>query len=589
MTFKMSRAALSALVAFLFSTVTTAQDTTYLKIIVSTDVHGSVLPYDILDARSRPNSLAQVYSYVMNERQKKNQEVIFLDNGDILQGDPFIYYYNFIDTSGIHPMARVMNFMQYDATTIGNHDIEAGHPVYDKLNMQFDFPWLGANIIDETTGLPYFKPYTMIEKNNKKIAILGLCTPAIPQWLPEELWSGMHFEDMLVSARSWVRYIQRNEKPDLLIGLFHSGAPDVEYPDGIPANLEQASRVIAQRVAGFDVVFTGHDHRRWNEFVPNLSEGYTLLLGGGNNARNLAVADIILISDTISNSTRKELQGNIADMTKLPAHEGFLDQFFDYVYPVQDFVKQPVGALTDSLFSRDALFGSSMFVNLVHHIQLEITKADLSFSAPLSFDAVIPAGKLTRGDLFKLYRYENQLYTMQLSGQEVLDVLEFSYSNWLNQMKTSSDHLLNFVKDEQGKLVTDPYGRPQTATPHFNFESAAGIIYTVDVSKPAGQRVNIISMIDGRPFSADSTYEVAINSYRASGGGGHLTTGAGIPHDELNRRITYTSGQDLRFMIMEWIRENKVPPSSPYVNWSIVPTDWHLKGKAKDAALLFKK
>jgi 2',3'-cyclic-nucleotide 2'-phosphodiesterase / 3'-nucleotidase len=588
MTFIITRPAILSFVALLITSAVAAQDTTYLKIIVSTDVHGSVLPYDVLEGKSRPNSLAQVYSYVMSERSKKNQEVVFLDNGDILQGDPFIYYYNFIDPAGIHPLASIMNFMQYDAATVGNHDIEAGHPVYDKLNMQFDFPWLGANIIDETTGLSYFKPYTIIEKNNIKIAILGLCTPAIPQWLPEELWSGMHFEDMLVSARSWVRYIQRNEKPDLLIGLFHSGAPEHKYTDGMPANLEQASRVIAERVAGFDVVFAGHDHRRWNEFVPNLSEGYTLLLGGGSNARSLAVADITLISDTISNSTRKELQGNIADMTKLPAHEDFLDHFFDYVIPVQDFIEQPVGTLKDTLFSRDALFGSSLFVNLVHHVQMEITNADISFSAPLSFDAVIPSGKLTRGDLFKLYRYENQLYTMQLTGQEVLDVLEFSNSNWLNQMKTSNDHLLNFVKDEQGNLVIDPYGRPQTAIPHFNFESAAGIIYTVDVSEPAGQRVNISSMIDGRSFSTDSTYTVAINSYRASGGGGHLTSGAGIPHDELSRRISYTSGQDLRFMIMEWMKENKVPQSSPYVNWSIIPKEWHLKGKAKDAAILFK-
>lgn len=589
MNYKNYQPLILALILMLLFPGLSAQDTTYLKIIVTTDVHGKVLPYDLLDAKSRPNSLAQVYSYVMNERNKKNQEVILLDNGDILQGDPFIYYYNFIDTAGIHPLASMMNYMQYDAATIGNHDIEAGHPVYDKLNVQFDFPWLGANIIDQSTGLPYFKPYTMVEKNNKRIAILGLCTPAIPQWLPEELWSGMHFEDMLVSARNWVRYIQRNEKPDLLIGLFHSGAPDVDFHDGVPANLEHASRVIAQRVAGFDIVFTGHDHRRWNEFVPNLSEGFTLLLGGGSNARNLAVADITIISDPGSNSTRKELQGSIVDMTRLPANAGFLDHFFDYIFPVQDYVKQPVGTLRDSMFSRDALFGSSMFVNLVHHIQLDITNADISFSAPLSFDAVIPSGKLTRGDLFKLYRYENQLYTMLLTGKEVVDVLEFSYINWLNQMKNRYDHLLNFATDEQGQLSMDPYGKPQTSSPHFNFESAAGIIYTVDVSKPAGQRVNITSMIDGQAFSADSTYSVAINSYRASGGGGHLTSGAGIPHHELSRRITYTSGNDLRFMIMEWIRINKIPLATPSVNWNIIPTDWYLQGRAKDARLLFNK
>jgi 2',3'-cyclic-nucleotide 2'-phosphodiesterase / 3'-nucleotidase len=586
-TFKLSLLFIKALL--LVCPALYAADTTFLKIIVTTDVHGHILPYDLLESKSRPNSLAQVYSYVMNERVKKNQEIILLDNGDILQGDPLIYYYNFIDTAGTHPLANVMNYMQYDAATIGNHDIEAGHAVYDKLTEQFNFPWLGANIIDETTGLPYFKPYTIIERNGKRIVILGLCTPSIPQWLPRELWSGMHFEDMVVTARNWVRYIKRNEKPDLLIGLFHSGAPLAEFPDGIPPNLEQASRVIAQEIEGFDIVFSGHDHRRWNEFVPNVSEGYTLLLGGGSNARQIAVADVTIITDPASNSVRKELRGNVVDMTRMPANAGFLDLFFDYVYPVQDFIKQPIGTLKDSLFSREALFGSSKFVNLIHHIQLDISGADISFSAPLSYDAIIPAGNINRGELFKLYRYENQLYTMNLSGQEVLDVLEYSYGNWMNHMTSRNDHLLNFIKDENGEFVLNAYGRLQTATPHFNFESAAGIHYTVDVSRPVGERIGIKSLASGLPFYSDSVYTVAINSYRGSGGGGHLTSGAGIPHDELMNRITWTSGQDLRFLIMEWLKVHKVPTSIPSVGWKVIPAEWYTRGKEKDYELLFSR
>lgn len=578
-------------IALLLSLVslTIAQETTHLRIIVTTDMHGHLLPYDMLESKSRPNSLAQVYSYVMNERVKQNQEVILLDNGDILQGDPLMYYYNFIGTTGVHPVAQVMNFMRYDAATIGNHDIEAGHLVYDKLTAQFDFPWLGANIIDETTGLPYFKPYTIIERGNRKIAVLGLCTPSVPNWLPEELWEGMYFDDMVVTARSWVRHIQKNERPDLLIGLFHSGAPVDDEQDRFAAHLENASRIIARQVDGFDIIFTGHDHRRWNEFVANESDGYTLLLGGGSNARNVAVADVTIVSDPTTKSVRKELRGSIPDMALLPAHAGFLDKFFDMVYPVQDFIRQPVGLLSDTLMSRHALFGSNSFVNLVHHIQLDITGADISFSAPLSFDAVIPPGKLTRGDLFKLYRYENQLYTMNLTGREIMGVLEYSYGQWMNHMQNRNDHLIRFVKNGSGNIELNPYGRPQTATPHFNFESAAGIIYSVDVSKPAGHRIKITSFINGTPFYPDSVYSVAINSYRASGGGGHLTAGAGIAHSSLRYRITWTSGKDLRFMIMEWIKKNNVPLRTTKVNWEVIPTEWHTRGKAKDYELMFGK
>lgn len=564
-----------------------AQDTTFLKIIVTTDVHGHVLPYDLLKEQPRSNSMAHAYTFIKNERVKKNQEVILLDNGDLLQGDPFIYYYNFVDTAGIHPLAQVMNYMQYDAATIGNHDIEAGPKVYDKLSEQFEFPWLGANIIATSTGLPYFKPYTIIERNQTRVAVLGLCTPSIPKWLPRELWRGMHFDDMLKSAKKWAAYIQYKEKPDLLIGLFHSGAQPAEYPDGIPAYLENVSRLIAQEVHGFDVVFSGHDHRRWNEFIPNPSGGYTLLLGGGSLARNVAVAEITLIHDHTRSSSRKELRGDVLELSDLPADSGFLVSFFDYIYPALDYIKQPITTLKDSLFSREALFQSAAFVNLIHHIQLDISNADISFSAPLSFDAVIPSGVINRGDLFNLYRFENQLYTMTLSGKEIVDVLEYSYGNWMNHMKTPKDHLLNFVRDENGELVKNVYGRLETFTPYFNFESAAGLIYNVDVSKPVGERIKVQFLIDGTPFNMDSMYTVAINSYRASGGGGHLTAGAGIPHKELIDRISWTSGKDLRSMIIEWLKHNQVPQEITSVQWNVIPADWHIQGKKKDYELLF--
>jgi 2',3'-cyclic-nucleotide 2'-phosphodiesterase / 3'-nucleotidase len=567
----------------------TAEETTHIKIIVTTDVHGHVLPYDVLAAQPRSHSLAQVHTYVMKKKARDRQHVVLLDNGDILQGDPLMYYYNFVDTSGIHPVAGIMNYMGYEASVVGNHDVEAGHAVYDKLVDQFDFPWLAANIIDETTGLSYFKPYTIIERGNIRIAVLGLTTPSVPNWLPEELWGGMHFEDMLLSARNWVKYIKRNEKPDLLIGLFHSGAPKVSFPDGPPALLENASRVIAERVEGFDVIFSGHDHRRWNEFIPNATEGHTLLLGGGSNARSIAVADIRITKNESKKSRSVEVKGKIVDMTDLPAHAEFMNEFQDLKNPVQAYVNTPVTVLNDTLSSRYALFGSAGFVNLIHQIQLELSGAEVSFSAPLSFDAVIPAGTITRGDLFKLYRYENQLYTMKLSGKEIHRILEYSYSNWFNHMQNPGDHLLNFVKDEKNEIIINPYGRPQTATPYFNFESAAGIAYTVDVSKPAGERVKITGFINGNAFKEEQSYNVAINSYRASGGGGHLTEGALIPHDEIANRITWTSGIDLRYMIMNYLSINGPPAAIKSVDWKVIPEAWQQSGKEKDYEILFGK
>lgn len=95
-----------------------------------------------------------------------------------------------------------MNYLKYDAAAVGNHDIEAGHPVYDRIKKEFRFPWLSANLIDSQTGKPYFTPYVIVERQGIKIAILGMTTPNIPQWLPEHLCKGIEFEDMIESSKN---------------------------------------------------------------------------------------------------------------------------------------------------------------------------------------------------------------------------------------------------------------------------------------------------------------------------------------------------------------------------------------------------
>lgn len=100
----------------------------------------------------------------MRELRESNQEVLLLDAGDILQGQPTAYYYNYIDTAGMHPFASFFNQYNYDAITMGNHDIETGHAVYDKFVAQLEMPALAANVVRWESGEPYFQPYVIIKK-----------------------------------------------------------------------------------------------------------------------------------------------------------------------------------------------------------------------------------------------------------------------------------------------------------------------------------------------------------------------------------------------------------------------------------------
>ena len=563
-----------------------------LKIIETSDVHGALLPYDLLNDTSTTSSLAQVHSYVLGERLTSNQEVILLDNGDILQGDPLAYFYNYIDTADIHIFADAMNFMQYDAATVGNHDIETGHRIYDKFKNEINFPWLAANAVDKETGESYFQPYTVINKNRIKIAVLGLITPAIPNWLPEILYKGIEFEDMIESAEKWVKIIKEKENPDLLIGLFHAGVNyNYNNEDEDTYKNENASQLVAEQVPGFDVVFVGHDHAVWNFKVENPDGDSVLIVGPTSRARNVAVANIQMEFDRLEGKWKKKgVSGEIVEIRNYKPDDHFMSKFLINLNVVENYTQLPIGQITKSISSKESLFGPSEFVDLIHMAQLELTGADISFSEPLSFNATIDSGWIGVGDLFKLYHYENFLYTMKLSGKEIKDYLEYSFGNWFNQMKNENDHLLNFELDNNGEIsLSNRYGRPQTEEIYYNFSSAAGINYSVDVTKPVGDRVAITTLSNGKIFSPDSFYTVALNSYRGNGGGGHLTRGAGIPKEELSERILTSTDKDLRYNIMKWIEKKKIINPEIIGNWKLIPEDWWKKGKEKDYKILFQQ
>lgn len=545
-----------------------------LKLIETSDVHGCYYPYDFIRRHSVQGSLARVSALVGEMRKTYGDRLILMDNGDILQGQPVAYYYNYIDTTSVHVVADMLNYMHYDVATMGNHDIEAGHAVYDRWVSQCKFPVLGANIMDVKTGKTYLPPYKVIEKEGVKVVVLGMITPAIPSWLPEQLWSGLRFEDMETSARKWVKWIQEKEKPDVLIGLFHAG-PEGNKLDNV---VENGSGDVARRVPGFDVVFMGHDHVRTCQKIINEAGDSVLLVDPANMAK--VVADVtVKVVKKDGKVIRKSVEGKLASVDRYTPDEAFLKTFEKQYQATADFVSRKIGRINKTITTKDAYFGPSAFIDLIHQLQLDITGADVSFCAPLSFAAEIKEGDIYVSDMFNLYKYENMLYTMTLTGKEIKDFLEMSYAIWTNQMKSPDDHLMLLNEKDKG------FGRFKN--PSFNFDSAAGILYTVDVTKPQGEKINIRSMADGTPFRMDKMYKVAVNSYRGNGGGDLLTKGAGIPKQDLAKRIVFATEKDLRYYLMKRIEEVKILDPRPLNQWKFIPEKWVEPAAKRDYRLLF--
>jgi 2',3'-cyclic-nucleotide 2'-phosphodiesterase/3'-nucleotidase len=447
---------------------------------------------------------------------------------------------------------------------------------------------LAANAINIKTGKPYFKPYIIVEKKGIRVAVLGLITPTIPSGLPPELYSGIEFRDMVETAKLYMPVILK-EKPDVVVGLFHSGWDDRADPalEGSHYD-ENGSSAVAWNVPGFDVILCGHNHNVVNKKFVNSAGDTVLILEGGSRAEKIGRADVVLRKDKITGLMRKTTTGKIIDVDNYIPDDEFIKIFSAQNHALLKYVSKVIARSEATISSRDSYFGSSPFVDLIHSIQLEITKADISFSAPLSFDVKISAGPLTVGDMFKLYRFENMLYTMSMSGSEIKKYLEFSYAEWLNTMKGPGDYLLKFQVSKDGKPVIKN-GEAWLKNQPYNFDSAAGIDYTVDVSKPEGKRVTIKSFSNGKPFELDKTYLVAVNSYRGNGGGGHFTEGAGIPESELPKRLIKSTEKDLRYYILKHLEALGTLKPVALNNWKIIPDKWVKDARARDYELLFGK
>ncbi len=558
-----------------------------IKIVVTSDIHATVFPYDFINNMPLGYGLANVQYLMESVKGEYQNKIILLDNGDLVQGQPTAYWANNIDKNKVNLFARIMNFMNYDAATVGNHDIEAGPEVYNAIKKQMQTPWLGANIIDKKTGEPYFIPYIVLNRSGVRIAVLGMVTPAVTYWIPEKLYEGLVIQDMVEAAEYWVSHIKEKEAPDAIIGLFHSGLGIFDPQDPTKKLVDNVSAYIAHYVPGFDVIFTGHDHLEHNKFVINKNGDSVLVIGPGPHGKNVAVAHLDFDREAKRKFNLSAKRGEIYKISGLPPSVNYLNRFEKDINEVFEYSIQKVGFTNADINIKESLFGNSAAVDFIHKVQLHFTQADISFAAPLNPDLIIKSGDIRIRDMFKWYPFENYLYTMELTGSEILGFLEYNYGLWFNYMVEENDLLLNYRLDSLGNPDAKYNGTSILQKRIYNFDSAAGIKYTVDVSKPQGERISIHQMENGEEFFPEKRYKVALNSYRGSGGGFHMVKGAGISQNELRSRVVDVNDNILRLLMIEYIKSlNKINPE-PRNNWGIIPIEWVEKAREKELKILW--
>ena len=557
------------------------EDGTYrLQLFTTNDVHGRYFDSLYVEEGTR-QSLYAVSHYVDSVRNADGAEnVILIDAGDCLQGDNAAYYYNYVDTITPHLYARMANYMKYDAVVVGNHDVETGHPVYDRVAKQLDAPFMGANAIRNDNGKPYFADYTIVRRNGLKVAVLGFTNPNMKNWLSEDLWSGMHFESLIPIVQEDVDRVIASEHPHVVIVAVHAGTGN-----GDGSSLESQGMDLFKTLEGVDFLVCSHDHR---PFVTSRED--ICLINSGSHCRNIGHG-VVTLEVKDGKVVSKELSAGLIPVRKNAVDKEMSKVFRKDYEAVRDFTVKPVGTLEEDLVTRDSYTGMCSYMNLLHTLSLSCSPARISFAAPLTFNGHVKAGTLVYNDLFTIYPFENQLFVVKMSGKEIKDYLEYSYDSWINTVSgVKGEHLLKITNTPDPRTGLERWSFTGRA---YNFDSAGGLVYTVDVTRPCGQRVEIVSLADGTRFSMDGSYNVAMTSYRASGGGAIMREGAGIDTDNIESRVV-AKYPEIRNILYDYITEHgSIDPAETgnenvIGKWSFIPEKMASDMLEKDMELLFE-
>ena len=577
---------IAAAAALTLSACSTLKDGEYNLSVVSTgDGHGYWFAKPIEDGGRARGSLMSQSAFVNGIRESKGADnVILVDAGDNFFGNGAPFYYNYVDTTAAHLYPRLASYMGYDAVIAGHSDFESGHRVYDRVAKEMKkegIPLLAGNALSDKNGKPYFPAYSIIKKGGVKVAVLGYTNADNASLMDGSCVSGLHFESLLPLVQEDVDKVRSKEKPQVVIVVAHTA-----MGKGDGQNLEKLGLDLFRSLRGVDVVIAGHDHSN-----KVMSADSIVVLDCGRAGQNAGVTDIKLVVKG-GKVVSRTLDARMASISA-EEYDSAMEKAFESDYDkVHSFMISTVGEIKKDLVSREFYYKQCDYLNFLHALAFSAYPVDISLSATLLIDGKVPAGDVRYQDIRKVYPYENKLVVLRLTGAEILKYLEASYDAWINTVTEPSEDA-HFLKIKQSKDYSTGKMAWKLAKSPANFDSAAGINYTVDVTKPYGSRVTITGMADGRAFEMDKEYLAAITTYRSVGSGGLLKAAGLTDAKSVEDRIVYR-GPEFRTILYEYFKKyGSVDPAvigDPKVigSWKFVP-DFAPAAIKADVELLYGK
>ncbi|MFI0709242.1 bifunctional metallophosphatase/5'-nucleotidase [Streptomyces inhibens] len=543
----------------------------------TTDLHGNVFNWDYAtdaefdDAAHNDVGLAKISTLVADVRREKGRHnTLLIDAGDTIQGTQLAYYYAKVDPitdpdGPVHPMARAMNAIGYDAAALGNHEFNYGIPVLRKFEESCDFPLLGANAVDAKSLRPAFRPYVMKRLRTPhgrevKVAVLGLTNPGIAIWDKAHVQGKLAFPGLVEQAAKWVPKL-RSMGADVVVVSAHSGTSGTSsYGDQLPY-VENAAVLVAEQVPGIDAILVGHAHVEIPERrVLNEQSGREVVLSEPLKwGQRLTLFDVVVewrrgrwevgsVGSRVLNSNAVAEDRRITGLLRAEHRK------------VVAYVNRVIGRSKAEMTAAQAPVRDTPILDFIAFVQAEVVRKALAGSAYASLPvlsqascfsrtATVPEGDVTIRSMAALYPFDNTLEARVLTGAQVRAYLEFSARY--------------YVRTAAGDGPVDPSKITNAdGTPDYNYDAVSGVSYEIDIAKPAGQRIGKL-MFDGQPVDDAARFVLAVNNYRASGGGN-------FPHVAAAEQVWSTS-DEIRNSIIGWVQENGEidPVKFASVDWKL--------------------
>ena len=521
---------------------------THITIIGTSDTHGNIWGYSYEDMKeSTGDGLARISTYV-NQVRAENPNTILVDAGDTIQGTIMTDDLYSKDTAN-HPVPAALNYMKYDAWTLGNHEFNFGVDKLKSIIDQADMPVLAANIKNADGSYFTGAGYTIVERGGVNVAIIGVDTPNIPRWDgTKQGVDQLTFEPMADAVAECIEEI--GDQADVIMVSAHAGLEAEYSTDG-----SDAAKTILDKCPEVDVLQMGHTHTTYinNDTIP-VGEAK-------NNAGEVVRYDLTLNADkeitsaTVETVSMKDVEPDqgLRDVAAIKeAQEKTVSFIQDNVLghaaadfqPVNEINGLPEGRLQDTAV-----------IDLIGTVQLENSGADVTAVALFKDTSDLKKGDLNYGNMFDIYKYPNVLYTVKVTGAEMKAYMEWAAECW-NQWKPG-DINISFNPDKAGYL-------------HDHF---IGLNYEVNLSKPAGQRIENVTF-QGRPLTDDQVLTLCVNDYRYTG-----LKNEGI----ISGEKTWESSASVRDMLVAYLAEHD--PLEPVVdnNWKITGVDLQLDNPERAA------